>query len=61
MPCLVLDPFAGAGTTWLVASQRGRRFVGTEISEAYAAMARERVRADAPLFSLLPEPVKVAG
>jgi DNA modification methylase len=60
-PCLVLDPFAGAGTAWLVASQLGRRFVGTEISPAYAAMATERVRADAPLFTLLPAPVKVAG
>jgi len=46
----VLDPFAGAGTTGLVADRLGRSFVGIEINEEYATMARERIRSDAPLF-----------
>jgi DNA modification methylase len=46
----VLDPFAGAGTTWLVAHRMGREFVGIELNPAYAAMARKRVHADAPLL-----------
>ena len=47
---VVLDPFAGAGTTWLAASRLGRAFVGVEINERYAALATERVRRDAPLL-----------
>lgn len=42
-PGIVLDPFAGAGTTCLKASELGRRYIGIEISEKYAEMARERV------------------
>ena len=40
---LVLDPFAGAGTTGLVATQLGRDFLGIELSPKYAEMARERI------------------
>jgi hypothetical protein len=40
---VVLDPFAGAGTTGIVALQHGREFVGIELSPSYAAMARERI------------------
>lgn len=47
---LVLDPFAGAGTTGLVANRLGRAFIGIEIREEYAEMARERIRSDAPLL-----------
>lgn len=39
---LVLDPFAGVGTTGLVAAELGRRFVGVEISPRYAKVARGR-------------------
>jgi DNA modification methylase len=41
--CIVLDPFAGAGTTALVAAMLGRRFVGTELNRDYAVMATRRV------------------
>ena len=44
-PCLVLDPFFGAGTTGLAAQKLGRRWVGSEISERYAEMAALRIRA----------------
>lgn len=36
---LVLDPFAGQGTTLLVAARLGRRSVGFEISRAYCQLA----------------------
>ena len=42
-PGVVLDPFAGAGTTGLVALQHGREFVGIELNPEYAQMARDRI------------------
>jgi DNA modification methylase len=42
-PGIVLDPFAGAGTTALVAKQFGRRFVGIDLNPDYVAMAQKRV------------------
>jgi DNA modification methylase len=39
---LVLDPFAGSGTTLAVAKKLGRNFVGVELSEQYADAARAR-------------------
>ena len=38
---LVVDPFAGAGTTLSVAVEMGRRGVGYEIEEQYAKQADE--------------------
>ena len=46
VPCVVLDPFAGAGTTMLVADRLGRRSVGIELSPEYAEMARKRIEDD---------------
>jgi site-specific DNA-methyltransferase (cytosine-N4-specific) len=42
----VLDPFAGAGTTLLVAGRLGRDSVGIELNESYARMAVERIEAE---------------
>lgn len=42
-PCVVLDPFAGSGTTLAVAYRLGRNAVGIELNEKYADMARRRV------------------
>lgn len=39
----VLDPFAGSGTTGVSALRMGRRFIGCELSEEYAAIARDRL------------------
>ena len=50
VPCTVLDPFAGSGTTGVVAVRRGRSFVGIELNPVYAAMARRRITREAPLF-----------
>jgi DNA modification methylase len=52
---VVLDPFAGAGTTGLVALRHGRSFVGIELSPVYSEMARERIRGDAPLMNTAAE------
>ena len=50
-PAVVLDPFAGSGTTGLVALRNGRSFVGIELSPQYAEMARNRIIGDAPLLN----------
>ncbi len=41
---LVLDPFAGIGSTVLAAQSLGKSGIGIEISEKYAEIARERLR-----------------
>jgi DNA modification methylase len=46
---LVLDPFAGSGTTGVVALRHGRRFLGLELNGEYASMARRRIAG--PLFA----------
>ena len=45
----VLDPFAGSGTTGLVAGKLGREFVGIELNADYIRLANERI--EGPLFS----------
>ena len=45
VPCTVLDPFAGSGTTLLVACRMGRRGVGVEMSEEYLRLAERRIGA----------------
>lgn len=47
----VLDPFAGSGTTGVVALRLGRRFVGVELNPEYARLAEKRIREDMPLFN----------
>ena len=61
VPCTVLDPFCGAGTTGLVADRLGRDFIGIELNPEYAEMARKRIRDDAPLFAAADEPVPEPG
>ncbi len=47
----VLDPFAGAGTTLLVANQLQRHAIGIELNPEYAAMAEQRIYGEAPLLN----------
>lgn len=42
-PGIAIDPFAGAGTTCLVAKRLGRRFIGIELNPEYVALAQKRV------------------
>ena len=56
---LVLDPFAGSGTTLAVAKKLGRSFLGYELSEQYAGEVRKRlskIRSGDPLEGA-PEPL----
>jgi modification methylase len=46
---VVLDPFLGTGTTAVVAKRLGRRFIGIEREERYAAAAAARIAATVPL------------
>lgn len=40
---VVLDPFAGSGTTCVAAQSLGRQYVGFDVSEEYCALARKRL------------------
>lgn len=42
----VLDPFAGSGSTGVAAMQNNANFVGIELSETYADLARRRIDAE---------------
>lgn len=48
---LVLDPFAGSGTTGWVAMRTGRRFVGVELNPAYVEAAARRLDNLAEFFA----------
>lgn len=41
---LILDPFAGAGTTILAAAEEGYEAVGIEVTDAYYKLGTDRVR-----------------
>jgi site-specific DNA-methyltransferase (adenine-specific) len=40
---VVLDPFAGSGTTCLAALLDGRRYIGYDTNPEYVALARKRI------------------
>jgi DNA modification methylase len=44
IPCTVLDPFAGSGTTNLVARHHGRHSIGIELNEEYLEIAAKRLQ-----------------
>jgi hypothetical protein len=45
VPCIVLDPLAGSGTTLMVARQLGRDYIGIEINEReYRPLIERRLR-----------------
>jgi site-specific DNA-methyltransferase (adenine-specific) len=49
---LVLDPFAGSGSTGVACAHEGFRFIGIEREDDYAEIARRRIAAAAlPLFT----------
>ncbi len=47
----VLDPFGGSGTTGLVADRLKRDAILIELNPEYAAMAKRRIKGDAPMFT----------
>jgi site-specific DNA-methyltransferase (adenine-specific) len=48
---LVLDPFAGSGTTGVACIELGRQFIGIEGSERFAELARNRLASFIPPFA----------
>ena len=51
VPCTVLDPFGGAGTTGLVADRLKRNAILIELNPEYAAMAEKRIQTDGGMFA----------
>jgi len=43
VPCTVLDPFAGSGTTGRVAIRHNRRFIGIDLNSEYLNLAVKRL------------------
>jgi len=50
VPCIVLDPFGGSGTTKNVADRLGRRGVMCELKMEYIDMAKKRCYMEPSLF-----------
>jgi DNA modification methylase len=51
VPCVVLDPYLGSGTTAIVAKKYGRDYIGIELNEDYVKMAERRIsRQQAGMF-----------
>lgn len=46
--CIVLDPFAGAGTVPLVAIRHGRDWLGIELNETYITLINKRIETVQP-------------
>ena len=46
---IVLDPFAGSGTTAIAARTLGRRFIGIEVDPGYARKAQDRIKSDSSI------------
>lgn len=50
VPCTVLDPFNGSGTTGAVALKHNRRYIGLELNPAYIELAHDRIRKSQPML-----------
>ena len=51
IPCRVLDPFWGIGTTSLVSERLGRDSVGIELNPDYAIMGKAYIEGECPMFA----------
>lgn len=52
VPCTVLDPFAGCGTTLAVAKSLDRQAIGVELNPKYLRLIRDRVSRSAAQMSI---------
>ena len=48
---IIIDPFAGSGTTCLAAKNLNRHYIGREINENYANIAQKRLQNANPVFA----------
>ena len=48
---VILDPFAGAGTTGLVADRLGKNAILIELNAEYVEIIKKRIYGDNPLFN----------
>ena len=63
---IVMDPFAGSGTTGVACIRTGRRFVGIEIDPGYCAlvverMERELAQPNLPGLAVAPQQEELGG
>ena len=52
---IVLDPFAGSGTTCKAARNVGREFIGVERDAEYCEIAEKRIQGDRDKYALFGE------
>ena len=52
---IILDPFAGSGTTCVAAYQNRKDYIGLELSKEYCEVARQRIKAEHDQMALFPE------
>lgn len=50
VPCTVLDPFSGSGTTGVVSLKHNRRYIGIELNPDYIQLAHKRITQSQPLL-----------
>ena len=48
VPCVVLDPFSGSGTTGIVAINNNRDYIGLELNPEYAELSHNRITKECP-------------
>ena len=53
IPCTVLDPFSGAGTSGVVSLRLFRDYIGIELNPKDVEMSARRIKQDRPLFNRL--------
>ena len=52
VPCTVLDPFVGSGTTIIAAIKNGRNAIGIELNKEYCEITRGRIRKTCSLLAI---------